>query len=279
MKSNSLLGLGPHGFHRLHYTEWGDPENDRVVVCVHGLTRNGRDFDALGMALQNDYRVVCPDMPGRGRSDWLTVKTDYNYTVYMSDIAVLVARLNVAQIDWVGTSMGGFIGLLLAALPNTPIRRMVLNDAGPVIAADALDRIGQYVGADPEFPDLQSLERYLRVVHAPFGPLTDAQWDHLASHSVRRLTNGACALHYDPGIAEPFKESATAPVDLWSVWDRVDCPVRVLRGSHSDVLTSETAAEMTQRGPKAELVEFEGIGHAPALLVEEQIRAVKDWFQ
>lgn len=279
MESYNLLGLGPHGFHRLHYTEWGNPENDRVVICAHGLTRNGRDFDELGRALQSGCRVVCPDMPGRGRSDWLAVKSDYNYPVYMSDMAALLARLNVSQIDWVGTSMGGLIGMFLAAQANTPVRRLVLNDVGPTIPEDALQRIAEYVGADPVFPDLRSLEQYLRVVHAPFGPLTDAQWQHIAAHSVRRLAIGACAQHFDPGIAEGFKEAAATPVDLWSIWDRVECPVRVLRGSESDLLTAETAAEMTQRGPKADLVEFEGVGHAPALLAEEQIRAVTDWLR
>ena len=277
MKSDFVRCLGPQGFHRLHYLEWGHPENERVLVCVHGLTRNGRDFDALARALQNDYRVVCPDMPGRGLSDWLTVKSDYNYTIYMSDITVLLARLNVEQVDWVGTSMGGLIGMIMAAQPNTPLRRMVLNDVGPCIEADALERIGRYVGAELEFPDLLSLEQYLRNVHAPFGPLTDAQWHQLANHSARRLPHGAYALHYDPGIAEPFKKSGTKHADLWPIWDRVSSPVRVLRGSHSDVLGAETAAQMSQRGPHADVIEFEGIGHAPALLVEEQIKAVKDW--
>jgi len=173
--------------------------------------------------------------------------------------------------------MGGLIGMFLAAQANTPIRRLVLNNVGPTIPEGALTRIAEYVGADPEFPDLQGLEQYLRVVHAPFGPLTNAQWQQLAAHSVRRLDNGACAQHFDPGIVEGFKEAAATPVDLWSIWDRVVCPVRLLRGRNSDLLTAETAMEMTQRGHKADLVEFAGVGHAPALLAEEQIRAVTDW--
>lgn len=278
MRSDFVLGLGPHGFHEIRYTEWGDPHNPQVMVCVHGLTRNCRDFDFIAEVLAQDFRVICPDMPGRGRSDWLTEKSDYNYSVYLADIAVLLGRLNVQAVDWLGTSMGGLIGMLLAAQPKTPIRRLLLNDIGPYVHEGALQRISEYVGRDPRFEDMQAVEKYLRIIHQPFGPLTDPQWAHLSAHSVRSLADGGFALHYDPGIAEPFKANGAAPIDLWGVWDTILCPVRALRGIESDLLTKDVADEMTLRGPKAELVEFSGIGHAPALMSDDQIRAVQKWF-
>lgn len=276
MRSRYLLGLSTSGFHKLHYTEWGRTDNPRVLVCVHGLTRSGRDFDALAGALQEEYRVVCPDLPGRGRSDWLDNTSDYGYAVYLADITILLGRLDVERIDWLGTSLGGLIGMLLAAQPQTPIRRMIVNDIGPQIEEASRKRIQSYVGSEPTFNDLPALERYVRTVYAPFGNLSDGQWQHLAEHSARRLPDGNYGLHHDPGIAHAFK-NGVASFDLWSVWDRIRCPVRVLRGVDSDLLSRETAAAMQVRGPKADLVEFAGVGHAPPLMNAEQINAVKEW--
>lgn len=276
-RSEYVLGLGPHGFHRLHYTEWGDPANARVLVCAHGLTRNGRDFDILAQALQPTYRVVCPDLPGRGLSDWLADAADYGYALYLNDMAVLLARLKVEQVDWLGTSLGGLLGMLLAAWPDTPIRRLLLNDIGPFVPQAALERIGAYLGRDPRFKDPQGLEDYLRVVHAPFGDLTDPQWRHLALHSLRRLPSGDYALHYDPALSEAYRQSNTAAADLWPVWEAIRCPVMVLRGETSDLLLPETVVEMQARGPKVQVAELRGCGHAPALMAEEQIEVVRDF--
>src|SRR5258708_7125512 len=176
----SLSCLGPHGFHRIGYVEWAGPPGARTVLCVHGLTRNGRDFDVLAEALARRWRVVCPDVAGRGKSEWLSHGEDYAYPLYLADMTALIARLDVAEIDWVGTSMGGLIGMMLAAQPGTPIRRLVVNDVGPLIAKEGLERIATYVGEDPSFPDLAALEAYQRRVAASFGQLTDAQWHHLA---------------------------------------------------------------------------------------------------
>lgn len=277
MRSSQVLGLSARGFHRMHYTEWGDPANPRVLICVHGLTRNGRDFDALGHALEDRCRVLCPDVVGRGRSDWLADKTGYAYPRYLADMALLIARGGAERVDWVGTSMGGLIGMLLAAQPGTPIGRLVVNDVGPFIPRAALARIGEYVGRAPDFADLDEMERYVRTVSAPFGPLDDAQWRHLTEHAARRRTDGRFEFAYDPGIAEPFREAARDDVDLWPVWERIRCPVLVLRGAESDLLLREDALAMTRRGPRAELVEFAGIGHAPMLMAPDQIAAVRDW--
>jgi len=277
MVTMSFRGLGLHGFHRVAYHEWGSAESGRAVVCVHGLTRTGRDFDALAGALADRFRVACPDMPGRGLSEWLPHPLDYGYPVYLADAAALIARLGVEQVDWVGTSMGGLIGMMLAAQPGTPIRRLVLNDVGPFIPKPAVERIAGYVGTDPRFSDLAAVEAYLREVHAPFGALSDAQWRHLAEHSVRRLPDGTWALHYDPGIGAAFRGVPLQAVELWPVWDAVRCPVLVLRGEHSDLLTREIAAEMAARGPKATVVEVAGAGHAPALMDSGQIETIRSW--
>jgi len=258
------------------YTEWAGPPGARTVLCVHGLTRNGRDFDDLARALSRSRRVVCPDIVGRGRSQWLSHAGDYGYPLYLADMAALIARLDVAEIDFVGTSMGGLIGMMLAAQPGTPIRRLVVNDIGPLIAKEGLLRIASYVGADPVFADLAALEAYLRKVSASFGALSDAQWRHLAEHGARRRPDGTLGRAYDPAIAGAFKDVA-GDVDLWPVWDAIGCPTLVLRGAESDLLRAGDAAAMTRRGPRARLVEFPGIGHAPALMDGAQIAVIEDF--
>ena len=274
MRHRTVQCASAHGLHRMAYTEWGDPDNPRVLVCVHGLTRNGRDFDFLAEALAADYRVVCPDVVGRGRSDWLAVKSDYGFPQYVADMITLIARLDVAQVEWVGTSMGGLIGMVIASMPDSPIRRMVLNDVGPMITAVSIKRIGEYVGAAPVFADLDAAEAYIREVSAPFGPLTDAQWRHLTLHAVKPVEGGV-AMVYDPGIGEPFRKTPLmVDVDLWSTYDAIRCPTLVIRGAQSDLLLHETAVQMAARGPRAQLVEVPGVGHAPMLLDATQIDIV-----
>jgi pimeloyl-ACP methyl ester carboxylesterase len=271
MRERHLPCLGPNGFIRVAYAEWPGPPGAPTVVCVHGLTRNGRDFDALAAALSATHRVVCPDMPGRGESAWLAKPEAYGYPLYLSVAAALIARLDVETVDWIGTSMGGLIGMMLAAQAEAPIRRFVINDVGPFLPKAALERIGSYVGQDPRFESIEALEAYLRRVHAPFGPLSDAEWRHLAQHSSRRREDGGFGLAYDPHIGDAFK-GELADVDLWSVWDQLRAKTLVLRGKDSDLLRVETAARMGQR---ARVVEFAGVGHAPALMAEDQIDAVR----
>jgi pimeloyl-ACP methyl ester carboxylesterase len=276
MTTHTLSCLGPHGFHRVAYVEWAGPPGAPSVLCVHGLTRNGRDFDELAVALARRFRVVCPDVVGRGGSEFLAHAGDYGYPLYLADMTALIARLDVGEVDLVGTSMGGLIGMMLAAQPGTPIRRLVVNDIGPLIAKEGLLRIASYVGADPVFADLAELEAYLREVSASFGTLSDAQWRHLAEHGARRRPDGTLGRAYDPAIAEAFK-TVKDDIDLWPVWDAIRCPTLILRGAQSDLLRSADAAAMTARGPRARLVEFPGIGHAPALMAEDQIAAIEDF--
>jgi pimeloyl-ACP methyl ester carboxylesterase len=227
----------------------------------------------LAEALAATHRVLAIDMPGRGESDWLADPNDYVFPTYLTTLVALIARSGVESVDWIGTSMGGLLGIVAAAQPRSPVARLVVNDVGPVIEAAAIERIRGYFGADPDFATYDDSERYIRTVSAPFGPLTDAQWAHVTRTNVRQRPDGRWRLAYDPGIAVPFRASA-APTDLWGVWDAIRCPTLVLRGAQSDLLSSPTAAQMAARGPKPAIVEFPGVGHAPMLLSPEQTEPV-----
>lgn len=279
--------LDSTGLHRMAYWEWAGPSADApVLVCVHGLSRQGRDFDALARAVADRYRVICPDVVGRGRSDWLRQPAGYQIPGYVSDMVALLARLDVEQVDWVGTSMGGLIGLGLAALPRpdgvaSPIRRLVLNDVGPAIRFEALQRIGSYLGKAPRFTSLAEGAAYLRSISEGFGPHTDEEWLEL-SRPLFSEEGGEWKSHYDPAIALPFAAVtpelvAAGEAALWAAYDQLRCPTLLIRGAESDLLTAETARAMTQRGPSARLVELPGIGHAPTLIHADQISIVRDF--
>jgi len=277
MNSDIVLGLSAKGFHRIHYYDWGDRENTRVVICVHGLTRNGRDFDYLAQSLSREFRIVCPDIVGRGQSDWLESKQDYGYVQYMADMTALLGRVTAGgekKIYWVGTSMGALLGIIMAAMPNSPIRKLVVNDAGMLVPKAALERLAQYVGKDPRFASLEALEAHVRHISAPFGALSDEQWRHLTVHGAKQYPDGTWGFRYDPAIANPFN-GELSDIDLSPYWDAVRCHTLLLRGADSDILLRETAEAMTQRGPKAQLVEFAAVGHAPMLMSDEQVQAVR----
>lgn len=264
----------------MYYTEWGKVSNSAVVICVHGLTRNGRDFDLLARALETDFRVVCPDIVGRGKSDWLQAKEDYDYPQYLADMTTLLARVTYGgkkTISWIGTSMGGIIGMVMASLPGSPVAKLVVNDVGTRIPRAALERIAAYVGENRRFSSFQEIEKYVKTVSAPFGPLTDEQWHHLTVHAVKQHDDSTWGFCYDPAIAHVFRKTATQDVELWRYWDAIACPTLLLRGAESDFLLKENAVEMTQRGPRPRLVEFAGIGHAPTLMTRDQIEVVRDF--
>lgn len=244
MQQKHFLGLSAAGFHRIAYTEWGDPADPRPVVCVHGLTRNGRDFDVLAAALAaRGRRVVCPDIVGRGRSDWAADPAVYGYPQYCADMGALIARLGAEEVDWVGTSMGGLIGMFVAGARNTPVRRLVMNDIGPFIPKAFMERLRSYVGQPLRFPSLAALEAHLREIHAPFGPLTDAQWRHLAEHGAQALRSGGYVLACDPHIADAIRAGEAMDIDLWAAWARVSVPVLVVRGARSDLLGPDIVAD------------------------------------
>jgi len=308
MSQQYFLSLGPDGFHRLAYTDWGEPHNPHVVICVHGLSRNSRDFDRLAGALSADCRVVCPDVVGRGESDWLQDRFAYCFPTYLSDAAALVARVTIPppqglladlrdrlrgrprdatapELDWIGTSMGGLIGMLLAAKPGSPIRRLVLNDVGPFVPWAGLVRLKGHVGNESSFADLAEVERYFRHVCAEFGELDDDYWRQMAEHSSARREDGRYVLRHDPAISRglpvhmdpelPIGPEFLRGIDLWNVWDAVKCPVLVLRGADSQVLPRDVVEEMQRRKPDLQVAEFAGVGHVPALATPDQIEVVR----
>nr|WP_294513601.1 alpha/beta hydrolase [uncultured Rhodopila sp.] len=264
-------------FYKMAFDAWGDPEAP-AVVCVHGLTRNGRDFDALARALSDRFHVICPDLPGRGNSDRLPDPMLYQAQHYVTALAHLLAWI-AKDVAWIGTSLGGICGMVIAATQGAPINRLVLNDVGPFIPADSLKRIRDYMVASGDspmmvrFPDLDSVERHLRLVHAPFGPLSDEQWARLARNSARALPDGFFTMHYDPRIAEPLRGHEPVDVDMWPFWDRIRVPRMVIRGETSDVLLPDTFRRMEASG--AEAFEVPVTGHAPALLDPAQIEAIR----
>lgn len=261
----------------LSYLEHGPSSAPRTVVCVHGLTRNAHDFDVLAGALAaRDCRVLAIDVAGRGASGWLPDPAQYDLPFYAAQIARLLDILGVAAVDWVGTSMGGLIGIVLAAGERPPMLRLVINDIGPAVPQAALEQIRSYLGLDLIFADMVELEAHLRLIHAGFGQLTDAQWRHLAVHSSRKTPEGL-RLHYDPSIRAPFMAVAAQDIDMWELWDRVRCPTFVLHGADSPLLTPAILQEMGRRGPPLQAVTLPGVGHAPALMADEQVAIIAGW--
>ena len=278
IKSVQCISLA--GLHRMAYKEWGDPGNPNVLVCVHGVTRVGDDFDALARALSDHYRVVCPDVVGRGRSGRLGNPQLYRIPQYVSDMVTLVARVTAnsdsGKVDWFGTSMGGLIGMGLASLPDNPIGKLVLNDIGPTLDPVALRRIGDYIAQDLRFASFAEGAAFVRDVSASFGEHTDEQWHKLAADVLREGDDGQWVRHYDMGLAAPLRgatpEQAKADeAALWAAYDAIRCPTLLVRGANSDLLSHATAQQMLTRGPKPQLVEIAGTGHAPTFINADQI--------
>ena len=275
--------LDSRGLHRMAYWEWGDAANPKVLICVHGLTRQGRDFDTLARALSGEYRVVCPDVVGRGRSDWLVEPMGYTLSNYVADMVCLLARLDAQVVDWVGTSMGGLIGLGLASLSGAPLRKLVLNDVGPVIQPQALQRIGSYVGQTAFWETLDEAADASWALSQGFGPHTREQWLALTAPQLKpaqKEGRDGFTARCDPGIAVPLRAvtpemAAAGEAMLWQSYDRLQCQTLLIRGPESDLLSHDTALAMTQRGPRAQLHEFAGVGHAPTLVQPEQIEVLR----
>jgi pimeloyl-ACP methyl ester carboxylesterase len=276
-RANSVTYLLGTKFHKMAYVEFGNPAAP-AVLCVHGLTRTGRDFDMLAEALSDRFHVICPDLPGRGKSDWLSDAAAYQPVSYVVALSHLLAALG-KPVSWVGTSLGGICGMMVAAAQNTLVMRLVLNDVGPHIPAAALRRIRDYVVVAPErFPTMAALEAHLREIHAPFGNLSNAGWAHLARFSARQVLdqtgNGAFAMHYDPKIVEPLRGTVPLDVDMWPLWEMLKMPILTIRGAQSDLLLEETFDRMKQKeGSQAYVVE--GAGHAPALMDAASIEVIR----
>ena len=276
--SHTVLGYGPDGYHKIAYTQWGEPDPERTVICVHGLTRNARDFDKLAARLSADHHVLCPDVVGRGDSDWLRDHSHYTLDQFASDQRQVIARSGANTVDWIGTSMGGLIGIVLASENKSPLRRLVINDIGPFIPVPAIRRIKDYLCVDPVFDSLDEAEEYFRKIYVQTLPMEDQDWQHYTHHGVRLDEQGRYRLHSDPKIGETIKRYwAFMHINLWSRWDRIECPVLVIRGEESDFLTESTAQRMATTGPKAEVITIPNIGHHPSLQSEEQMTMITDW--
>ena len=284
VRIDTVQCISPSGLHRMAYKEWGDPANPKVLLCVHGVTRVSDDFDDIARHLSSEYRVVCPDVVGRGRSDWLRNPMHYQLPLYVSDMVTLLARLNVSGVDYLGTSMGGLIAMGLASLPDNPIRKLILNDVGPVLDPVAIARISGYIGKSMRFASAAEAAAYIRSISLPFGEHTEEQWDKICSDVLRQDADGTWRRHYDLGLAQSIQattpELAQAGQNLlWAAYDAIRCPTLLLRGEHSDLLSAETALAMTQRGPRARLVEFARVGHAPTLVQADQIAVISTFLR
>ncbi|MEO1897783.1 MAG: alpha/beta hydrolase [Cycloclasticus sp.] len=277
METQYITSCSIGGLHKLAYTQWGDNDNPDVLICSHGLTRNKHDFDELASTLAAKRRVICFDLPGRGESGWLNNKMAYDYTQYMVDALMIIATTKVEKVDWLGTSMGGLLGMALAAQPGSPIKKLIINDVGPFVPKVALQRIAEYVGQQPAFDTEEALGQYIRTVYAGFGDLTEQQWENMAIYGQRTLSNGQFTLNYDPDISKAFMDKPLEDVDLWPVWGAIQQPTLVIKGEASDLLLDETALKMTTTGPKATLAIIPNTAHAPALMNSKDIHMVESW--
>ena len=279
MKTKYVTSCSVGGLHKIAYVEWGSKDNPNVLICSHGLTRNKHDFDTLAESLLATYRVICFDLPGRGESDWLSNKMAYDYNQYTVDALMLIARSGVEKVDWLGTSMGGLLGMALSSMPNSPIKKLIINDVGPYLAKEALMRIAEYVGQQPSFNSSDELGAYIRTVYAGFGELTEQQWNNMLTHGQRTLENGQFTLNYDPDISKVFVDKPHDDINLWPVWETITQPTLVIKGENSDLLTQDTANKMIVTGPKAQLITIPNTAHAPALMNDGDIQQVKNWLQ
>jgi pimeloyl-ACP methyl ester carboxylesterase len=278
------------GTRKLSYQQWGDVANEKVLMCVHGLSRNSHDFDYLAKVMSPHYRVIAVDVAGRGQSDWLTDKKQYNYQTYVGDMLALVDNLGIKKVDWVGTSMGGIIAMLLFAQRPTLINKLVLNDIGPLISGIALDRIIKYVTIAPVFDMREEAEAAIKTRMQTFGIKNPEHWQHVTQHSVEAIGDKfrfaydpaiikkpSCIFTFLSNIRHPSKWRSMPDINLWPFWQKVTCPVLVIRGAVSDILSAETVAKMKEGRSNVTVVELPDVGHAPMLLEDEQIKIVKDW--
>lgn len=275
-RENFLLCLATDDFYKVSYTDWGNPASKKIAICVHGVSRNGRDFDYLSRALAAEgYRVICPDMPGRGKSDWLPIATDYNMPFLATILTNFINLYPGDELIWIGTSMGGILGMLLASRARTPIKKLILNDIGPHLDSEPLKKILQYLSIMPTFKTKELAKNFLSQILAPFGVKTDEHLDHLTTYSFFKNDQGEYQLAYDPKILTLFQ---TDQADLSQFWDPISCPTLVIRGQNSTILTSQSAAKMDEK-PNVNLVEFPDVAHAPALMDEDQIMTILNWLK
>lgn len=286
MERRYYFGLSPEGFHPLCYGEWGKQNEGSGVLCVHGLTRNKSDFSYLAESLKQDFHVTALDVVGRGESAYFQNPQYYSYQQYLSDIYTLVARLRWENIYWIGSSMGGLLGMIMASLPNSPVKALILNDIGPFIPKETAEKIRQYAGTKVNFSTLEEGKEFLKQRYGGFGIEHPEHWEHFFHHSLVKDQDGSYTLAYDPQVSNVIADQATSIPSLqdaagnflfWHYWHHVKCPVLLIRGESSDVLPYSVIEKMQSMGPKFELVEIKNAGHAPALMEKEHIDIIHRW--
>lgn len=279
------------GFHKVYYRQWGESKGDNVILCCHGVMRNLHDFDYIAKPLEDlGYCVVCPDIVGRGQSDHFLDAKNYSYYQYILDITAILARVGAKKVDWLGTSMGGLIGMMVASQPNTIIRRLIVNDIGPIILASALERIKTYAGKEALFNNFEEACKQMRQNYAPFGIKKDEHWMHLFKHTLKELPDGRWTTFADSrcmfqGLNPNRQEIDMPDIDekgniiFWKYWEKVSCPVLLTYGAESDLVTSEVVEIMKQYPIQFKSYAIDGVGHAPTLMEEDQISIITDWLE
>ncbi len=279
MKTKHVLSSNHAGRHRIVYHDWGDESNPNVLICVHGLTRNSRDFDFLASRLMQDYRVIAPDIVGRGQSDWLPEAQHYTIEQYLKDMHMLLLDLKVSQVDWLGTSLGGIIGMGLASAPNSPIRRLILNDIGAIVKKEVVAMLAHNLGTTPEFKTREELKHFLQHAYKNTGNLDDEHWEHMAQHDHHVNPDGSIRRAYDPNIFHAVGLYESTDINMWPYWDAIQCPTLVLHGAESLVLTQAICNEMVQHKPNTKIVTLPGVGHTPSLMLPQYIDIIEKWLQ
>lgn len=271
--------LTPQGFHKVAYLEWGHHLNPNTLLCLHGLTRNSRDFDFLARSLQKTLRIICPDLLGRGESDYLTTAQGYSFAQYMNDMVTLIARLGTHKVHWLGTSLGGIIGMMLAAQPNSPIKSLILNDVGMIIPNIALRRLETYARNDNTFVSFHEAKTYFQTVLAPTGIQDQEHWNHITQFGIKRDDKGDFRLSYDPQIGQLFMSESNVSLHLETYWQAIKCPILIIRGEESDFLAPEILTKMLYFQPNTKVVTIPSCGHAPSLMTKDQIHIVENWLK
>jgi pimeloyl-ACP methyl ester carboxylesterase len=277
MKTKHITSSNPSGKHRIVYQDWGNENNTNVLICVHGLTRNSRDFDYLAQHLSSQYRVIAPDIVGRGQSDWLPDPALYTLEQYIHDMGALMTHLKLKQVGWLGTSLGGLIGMTIAASPNSPIKRLILNDIGPVIKKEAIVYLATSLAETPHFKSLDELQKFLKEAYSAMGHMDKDHWEHMVTYDHRITSEGKITRNFDPKITRWVSSMTTTDLAMWDMWEGIHCPILIIHGEESIILTPEICQEMLKRNSHASLVTIPGVGHTPSLMPESQIRIVQEW--
>lgn len=279
MTKKHILSASAEGFHKIIYKEWGRPNAESAIICVHGLTRNGRDFDFIAQHLKDTYHLICPDLVGRGQSDWFTDSKHYHVAQYIQDITVLLAKIEAKNIIWLGTSLGGIIGMIMAALPRSPINRLILNDIGPYINKEATRSLAADLKQEHTFNSQEELREFLKAEYQHLGDFTDDHFDHLVKHDSRKNKSGKYTRAFDPNVTKNLDRVTHKDIDLWQYWQGINCPTLLLRGEHSPILTKETALKMCQNKPNITFIEFPNAHHPLPLIGDEEITQITKWLK